>query len=1532
MKKSTLLFLKKSFIVLCILAVAQLHATENNKIANTFNFSPPRPAAPAASGKTICSGTSTSITATGVGTLGWYSAATGGTYLGGGASFTTPVLNLAVTYYVQDSTVLPSATRTAVTININQSPSSAFTSTPSIVCTGYPVAFNGVSLCSNNGSISNAGSGYGSASVVSTANNNITMETWVNWSGNTSGNQMIYYNGNSGANGYGIFMYSGGNLTILLGGRGFLNSSANLTPGVWQHVAIVCNANVWSLYLNGVQYAVSNNTLSPRASATVGTFVGSNNSLGENFYGSIDEVSFWSVARSTANIQADMIACTQTATSGLAAYWSMNEGTGSTAADGSGNNKTLSLNSTTWSTSGGLTGTGSYAWNFGDGGSSSAGGVAHTFSNVGSYNVSLTVTAGNGCSSSSTNTISPYLTPTASISGTATDCGIVTLTASGAGSYVWSGGNSVNTATNTFSNSNDYTVTVTSTAGCSSSATQTVTVNTLPNTPVKGQLPSSSVFANSNNTPYWLATNSTGNIFVSNTDDGSIDQISPSGNLTGFISQGTLQNGPAGMAFSSNGNIYICNTYGGNISIITPGGNISDFISQNTLNGPEDIVFDAAGNLFVSCDDNTICKITPAGVVTTFVSTGLNRPTGLAFDTAGNLFVCNMFNSYISKITPAGDVSTFIGSGTFQNAFGIAFDASGNMFISDRASGYVYEYNANGLAIIAGNYNGTAGLTFDQSGNLYVAAGYENNIYKSTFPVPVSTSTCKNGSVTLISTPASGEVVDWYTAPSGGSPVATATSNYTVSGIQATTTFYAQARNTTTGCVSAGRQAITATVLMPSSSVTYASINSGGNYTFNGNTYSSAGNDTVHLTSSIGCDSAAILVLSINSSLNTWTGTTSSSWNTASNWSFGSVPVSGSGVIIGTAAYSPQLNNNVTIGSITFQGTGSLSAGAYNLNVTGDIIQSGTSVISGNVVMNGSSSQNISGVGTIGSLTVSNTEGVTITAGSGNMLNISGTLNLSSGTLSTGNNLTLKSTSITNSAEVGIVTGAVSGNVIVERYIPKGIRQFRDLGPSVYGAGSVFANWQEGGIYSASGIYGMYITGKQGTFNAPSSVYDATTGFDYTSTGNPSLYTYVNNVWANVSSTKGVNLDPFQGMRALVRGARNYNLNAQYPGMVSATTLRTTGQLVTGTVTFTTSGTSSTSGATSSYGLTSGANAWSLIANPYVCPVDWASIWHHNTAGFITSSYSYLDPTFLSAGYSIYVTYNGASGVTSNSPGGTREYIQSGQGFFIQNDASGSTPSLVINESDKAPASTHTNVFGNTKPNMLAVTLWKNLNGISSNIDGAVAVFNTDYTKNLGAEDSRKMMNPAENLYITESAHELSIDGLPIPSSTDVITLKLSQVNAGETYRLNIDAGQYAGPDAYIHDAYLNTDSPVSGSVSFTPTADPASFTNRFSIVFKAANIVKYYNSPKISVFPNPVTENVFNLQTINLGTGKYTVTLINTKGQTIPAASINHISAVTTETIHLNRILSAGMYTVILKSEDGTIYQSELMANCKKK
>lgn len=80
----------------------------------------PLPAAPAASDKTICSGTAITLTATAPGGVyRWYSAAASGTLLTTNASYTTPILTTTTTYYVEAvSAEGCSGPRTPVTVTV----------------------------------------------------------------------------------------------------------------------------------------------------------------------------------------------------------------------------------------------------------------------------------------------------------------------------------------------------------------------------------------------------------------------------------------------------------------------------------------------------------------------------------------------------------------------------------------------------------------------------------------------------------------------------------------------------------------------------------------------------------------------------------------------------------------------------------------------------------------------------------------------------------------------------------------------------------------------------------------------------------------------------------------------------------------------------------------------------------------------------------------------------------------------------------------------------------------------------------------------------------------------------------------------------------------------------------------------------------------------------------------------------------------------------------------------------------------------
>jgi len=125
----------------------------------------------------------------------------------------------------------------------------------------------------------------------------------------------------------------------------------------------------------------------------------------------------------------------------------------------------------------------SYQWNFGDGNTATGPVVLHQYSTYGSFNVTLTLTTADGCS---TTTIQKpiyivQLNVAVTPSGPTTFCqgNSVTLNAGGPFSvYQWS--NSANTQTTNVNASGTYSVTVTDSRGCQGSASLGVTVNPNP--------------------------------------------------------------------------------------------------------------------------------------------------------------------------------------------------------------------------------------------------------------------------------------------------------------------------------------------------------------------------------------------------------------------------------------------------------------------------------------------------------------------------------------------------------------------------------------------------------------------------------------------------------------------------------------------------------------------------------------------------------------------------------------------------------------------------------------------------------------------------------------------------------------------------------------------------------------------------------------------------------------------------------------------------------------------------------------------
>ena len=463
-------------------------------------------------------------------------------------------------------------------------------------------------------------------------------------------------------------------------------------------------------------------------------------------------------------------------------------------------------------------------------------------------------------------------------------------------------------------------------------------------------------------------------------------------------------------------------------------------------------------------------------------------------------------------------------------------------------------------------------------------------------------------------------------------------------------------------------------------------------------------------------------------------------------------------------------------------------------------------------------------------LTINKTSGTATLSGSG-FLNVTGTVTPTFGTLAAGGRLVLKSTS-TGTARVTTVgaTAAITGNVNVERFIPAGNRAFRFLTPSVTTTGTIRANWQEGQNNTTTSLnsntnpgYGTHITGSTTGAN----------GFDATLTGNPSMYTFdntstatdQNTVWSPIANTDVLGLSAGTGYRIMVRGSRAVDLTTNTP-TIDATTLRSTGTLLTGAVTMNSTASTPRLSATASY--------YSLVGNPYASPISWSAL----TKTDLTSYYYAWDPTQGTKG--AYVSHDGT---TSSNPTGSAvsNVIQPGQAFFVQNASSVTAPALVFQEAHKTTG--NTSVFRTQSDNaILGTQLMLTANATNNHTqDGVTVVFNNNYNNAVDDEDANKLTNPGENIAVERNNKLMSIEKRSLPTINDTIQLKLWQL-AQDNYTLRFNGSNFAtNLNAYLQDSYLNNETPINlngtTDYNFTTTSTAATTAaNRFTIVFRSSN------------------------------------------------------------------------------------------------
>jgi sugar lactone lactonase YvrE len=250
--------------------------------------------------------------------------------------------------------------------------------------------------------------------------------------------------------------------------------------------------------------------------------------------------------------------------------------------------------------------------------------------------------------------------------------------------------------------------------------------------------------------PSGVAGDASGDLFIADTGDNTIREMSPAGIFTTIA-------GAVGVAGSVDG----------------PG-------STARFNSPFGIAVDASGNVYVGDSGNsTIRELKPSvanGVTTWTVSTLagtagqmgssdgtggaalFGTPTGVALDSSGNLYVADSHFSNIRKIAPGGVVTTFAGisdagryglfytggfadgpgaTAKFSEPSGVAVDRYGNVYVADMGNclirmitpggvvttyaGNLLEAGQNDGAAASAIFNFPRGIAVDLAGNVYVA-------------------------------------------------------------------------------------------------------------------------------------------------------------------------------------------------------------------------------------------------------------------------------------------------------------------------------------------------------------------------------------------------------------------------------------------------------------------------------------------------------------------------------------------------------------------------------------------------------------------------------------------------------------------------------------------------------------------------------------------------------------------------------------------------------------------------------------------
>ncbi|WP_167856919.1 Ig-like domain-containing protein [Hymenobacter aquaticus] len=614
----------------------------------------------------------------------------------------------------------------------------------------------------------------------------------------------------------------------------------------------------------------------------------------------------------------------------------------------------------------------------------------------------------------------------------------------------------------------------------------------------------------------------------------------------------------------------------------------------------------------------------------------------------------------------------------------------------------------------------------------------------------------------------------------------------------------------------------------------------------------------------------------------TWTGSNSSDWFTAVNWTSGvpttsvdaTIPTSPSGGRFPSLTTATANARNLTINS-----GARLTQTSGTLVLAGNLSNNGTFQPTGGTVNLGSTALiSIAGSGTtrFWNLTIE-ANGALLATSAGaavqRVLTLNGNFNTN------GNPFTLESDATGTAMVINNNGATVIGQATMQRYIDPS----RNTGLG----------------------YRHYSSPVQTT-----TVADLTTsGFspvvnpDYNTQGNtvnpfPTVYGYDQaRIVGTNATTQNFDYGYFSPSSLgdnLVRG-RGYTVNIAASEKVDLIGTLNSGTVPVGSLSF---GTEANSG-------------WHLLGNPYPAPLDWNKARTNLPAGVIDAIYVYKSSTQYGG---IYQFYQNGFGTL---PNGT---VPAMAGFFLRVNQ----PVASFNFQDAWRSTSYDSPVFNRPAADTRPALQLDLVSAQGVHDPAYVYFEEGATAGLDDHyDAEKLPNTTGlNLASVAVGKGLAVNGLPLLTTSTLVPLTVGVPVTG-TYTLQAASlANFGTTSIYLRDAVTGQQIDLQQQSSYTFSASNAALiTDRFSLSFGAVRPLGVGSNAlaaSVTLYPNPARKTAWIELPAALGRKPVTVSMLDAVGREVRKEVLPALGA-TAHALSLQE-LPVGVYLLRLSTEAGTI------------